>query len=413
MRFFLPIVILFCVIFTAHADPLVIKQGDSFPTLTKTQVQSLETAFSPNKTNLWAQFKPDYNIPPAIQNQPSVQNQINWFMKHQTYLYNVATQASPYLYYIYNQVKTRQLPTALALLPFIESAYNPHADSRTGAAGLWQLMPDMSTDFGLKKDPWYDGRRDLISSTQAALDYLTYLDHLFDGDWLLALAAYDAGNKTVREAIEKNEARGEPTDFWSLDLPEETKAYVPRLIALATIIANPERYPLKLPSVKNQPYWGEVDLDAPIDLIRAAHLAKVSVKTIYALNPGYERGITDPYGPQRLLLPLNKVSEFQNNLSQTSKDQLTLPAEKNTTFTDKPYWVTPQSTGLSLPASTQAPPKPKVYLLTYHVQNSDTVDGVADRFQVKPNDIRTWNKLSKEASLAPDEVLTIYTDHPP
>ncbi len=184
-----------------------------------------------------------------------------------------------------------------ALLPVVESAYEPFAYSVSRASGMWQFIPDTGARFGLKQDWWYDGRRDVIESTRAALDYLQALHDQFDGDWLLAIAAYNVGENTVQRELDYNRAHGKPTDFWHLKLPAETRAYVPKLLALKRLMAEPERYGLEFAPIPNEPYFAVIDTGSQIDLKVAAQLARTSYDELVALNPGYNRWATDPDGP--------------------------------------------------------------------------------------------------------------------
>lgn len=272
--------------------------------------------------NLWDDLRSGFQLQ-HYENTPQVQAQIVWFMHNQGYLYRTTLRAAPYMYYIYQQVKERHLPAELVLLPVLESAYNPFASSNRGAAGLWQLERGTASAFGVKQDWWYDGRRDVLASTNAALDYLTYLQNFFGANWYLALAAYDSGEGTVQEAMRRNIRSGYNTDFWSLALPMETQSYVPRLLALAAIIENPQKYSIYLPPISDEPYLGQVDIGGQIDLNKAASLAGISLSELIRLNPGYVHYTTDPQGPHKLLLPFDKIQTFQENLLNISKTETT------------------------------------------------------------------------------------------
>lgn len=264
--------------------------------------------------DLWDHLRSNFQLPAAA-NNPEVQSQIRWYVHHQDYLNRVITRAAPYMYFILEQTQQRNLPAELVLLPIMESAYNPFANSNRGAVGLWQLIHSTAYGFGVKQDWWYDGRRDIYASTNAALDYLTYLQSYFGGDWMLAIAAYDAGEGTLQVAVRKNARQGKNEDFWSLQLPAETRSYVPRLLALAAIINNPGRYSISLPTIDDHPYLQQVDLGAPINLAQAAKLAGMSLGAIKQLNPGYSHVMTGPNGPYRLLLPIDRITSFKENLA--------------------------------------------------------------------------------------------------
>ncbi len=270
--------------------------------------------------NIWSAIRNGFRLDHHDLN-PAVDAQIRWFERNPHYFYRICQRARPYLYYILQQAQERHMPTELVLLPMIESAFNPFVSSSKGAAGLWQIMPITATTYGLHRNWWYDGRRDVYHSTTAAFDYLSYLSHFFDGNWDLAIAAYDSGEGTVFDAMRRNARRGESQDFWDLHLPQETRAYVPRLLAIAAIIRDPEEYGIKLPNIPNQPYFATVRLHSQIDLANAAKLAGVSVSEMYILNPGYNRWATAPHGSHLLLLPVGHVAKFKANLAKQPASQ--------------------------------------------------------------------------------------------
>ncbi|MBT8094015.1 MAG: LysM peptidoglycan-binding domain-containing protein [Gammaproteobacteria bacterium] len=233
-----------------------------------------------------------------------------WFVSHQDYLERVFTRARRHLPYIVAELERRDLPLELALLPIVESAYDPFAYSHGRAAGLWQMIPGTARRFGVKQNWWYDGRRDIVDSTRAALDYLEYLEELNDGDWLNAIASYNSGEGNVLRAARNNRKAGKPIDFWHLRLPRETSMYVPKLLALVEIVADPAQYGLTLPAVPDEQQFVVTDIDSQLDLALAAELAGVDVDTIYHFNPGYNRWSTDPAGPHRLVLPVDVADDF-------------------------------------------------------------------------------------------------------
>jgi membrane-bound lytic murein transglycosylase D len=267
-----------------------------------------ETPAEPPIEDLLERLRAGFAMPPA--DHAAVAQHADWYARHPAYLDRVFTRARPYLPHVAAEVEARGLPAELAFLPVIESAFDPFAYSHGRAAGMWQFIPGTGKRFGLKQNWWYDGRRDVVESTRAALDYLEYLHELFDGDWLLAVAAYNCGEGTVGRAIRKNQAAGRPTDFWSLQLPAETRGYVPRLLGLADVIAAPDKYELELPPIPDAPVFTAVELDGQIDLAVAAELAGIELAALQALNPGFNRWATDPEGPHRLQLPLEVAEDF-------------------------------------------------------------------------------------------------------
>lgn len=243
-----------------------------------------------------------------------VRAQKSWYVNHPSYLKRVTKRAEPYLYFIVDELEKRNLPLELALLPIVESAYDPFAYSHGRASGMWQFIPGTGKGYGLSQNWWYDGRRDVFLSTHAALDYLSYLNKRFKGDWLLALAAYNSGQGNVSKAIRKNKKKGKPTDFWSLKLPRETKAYVPKLLALADILRTREDTNIAWSTVENQPFFTRVATEVQIDLSLAADLSEQSMKEFYQLNPAFNHWATPPKGPHYLLIPIEKAETFKNNL---------------------------------------------------------------------------------------------------
>lgn len=250
-----------------------------------------------------------------------IQSEIAWFSSHKDYMGRVMLRAEPFIHYILEEAEKRNLPTELVLLPIVESAFQPFAYSHGRAAGIWQFIPSTGKLYGLKQDWWYDGRRDVYASTQAALNYLENLHKLFKGDWLHALAAYNSGSGTVQRAIRKNKRRNRPTDFWHLKLPLETRTYVPKLLALKEIIANSEKYEITLRCIPNAPGFVTVDVDSQIDLALAAELADIDIETLYGYNAAFNRWATGPNGPHRLLLPADAAETFTSNLAELPKDK--------------------------------------------------------------------------------------------
>ncbi len=245
--------------------------------------------------------------------------QRNWYTGHPSYLDRVAKRAEPFLYYIVQELEKNDIPVEIALLPIVESAFDPFAYSHGRASGMWQFVPGTGKRFGMKQNWWYDGRRDIVASTQGAIKYLAYLNKFFDGDWLLALAAYNSGEGRVRRAVKNNARKNKPTDFWSLDLPKETRAYVPKLLALADIIKRPEDFDIKLYEIENKPVINQIDIDSQLDLAKAAQLAGLSLSELQRLNPGFNRWATDPNGPHYLVIPTNKEASFREKLTKLDK----------------------------------------------------------------------------------------------
>ncbi|HHO69424.1 MAG TPA: LysM peptidoglycan-binding domain-containing protein [Gammaproteobacteria bacterium] len=305
------------------------RQPSALPTATPARPPVLLASTSPlgglidslyrQPASLWQQLRDELALP--VRDDKRVRQQLAWYSKHPSYLDRVVKRAQPYLWYIRDEVRRRGMPGEIALLPIVESAYDPFAYSHGRAAGLWQFIPGTGRRFGLKQNWWYDGRRDLIDSTRAALDYLELLHRRFKGDWLLALAAYNSGEGTVMSAVRRNRKKGRPTDFWHLKLPRETRAYVPKLLALAELVRAPGARGVTLPPVPNEPYFDIVGTGGQIDLAIAADLMELPLDDLYRLNPGFNQWATDPSGPHRLLVPRTHRERFEEALAGLPADR--------------------------------------------------------------------------------------------
>ncbi len=307
------------------------------------------------RDNIWDRVRSGFQLQDNIDN-PRLMSELNWYSQHDAYLDRVIERAEPFLHYIMSEVEARGLPTELALLPIVESAFQPFAYSHGRAAGIWQFIPSTGKLYGLKQNWWYDGRRDVYASTQAALKYLENLNREFKGDWLHALAAYNSGSGTVQRAIRKNQKRNKPTDFWSLDLPKETQAYVPKLLALKRLVDAPHEYDISLRCVEDLPYFDRVDVGSQIDLAMAAEMAELDLETLYELNPGYNRWATDPYGPHSLLIPVDNVAVFKEALAELA-------------------------------------PEDRIKWKRHKIAQGETLSHIADRYTVSVDNIKQLNNL--------------------
>lgn len=267
----------------------------------------------PISHDLWPEIAQNINLHYQVGQQPEVDEQIHWYTQHPKAFRALLNNAEPYLYYVYQQIRRRHLPAELVLIPIIESNYNPFAQSNMGAIGLWQMMPRTAADYGLKMTQWFDSRLDVLASTNAALDHFSSL-HAYFGDWLLAFAAYDAGAGTIRSTILHNRELHQPTDVWSLSLPSDAKAYVVKLIALATILKDPQRFNVALPPIANEPFFTTYALRQTANLHQIAHVTETNIETIRRLNPGYGSTSTIvPKGDYALLIPKDKASLLEKN----------------------------------------------------------------------------------------------------
>ncbi|MCG8324278.1 MAG: LysM peptidoglycan-binding domain-containing protein [Thiotrichales bacterium] len=324
--------------------------------------------------DLWLVIRDQLSMDRRLDDR-KVQAKLAWFARNQEYLDRVADRATPYLYYIVEEIRRRDLPMDLALLPIVESAYQPFAYSPSRASGIWQFIPGTGKRFGLKQNWWYDGRRDIIAATDAAFRYLTELNQRFNGDWELSLAAYNAGEFKIERAIKSNRKRGKPTDYWSLKLPRETRNYVPSLLAIAEIISRPEQYNIRLKPVSNKPYFSVVKIDGQIDLARVAELSKLDMDAVYTLNPGYNRWATDPQGPHRLLLPVDVADEFTTKLAA-------IPARDRITWKQ------------------------------YTIKQGDTLGGIASRYRTSVAALKDTNRLRSSRIRAGKSLLIPVSSKP-
>ncbi len=372
---------------------------------------------------LWTHMRSHFELAHEAQH-PRVKKYIKEYTKSDYFVKRLRENAAPFLYFITQEVEKRGLPFEIALLPMVESNFNPLAISKTGASGLWQIMPATGRILGLKQDYWYDGRVDVQSSTHAALSHLQYLHRTFKGDWLHAIAAYNCGERRVQKAIEKNRRANKPTDFWHLDLPRETKNYVPKLLAVAAIINEPNQYGIQLPTINNQPVVKVVELDHQLDIHVAAQVADLDIDLVKQLNPAYAQDITHPHGPHRLLLPLESVQGFEReikrlpkenwhtfvhhqvktgeNLSQLAglyKTQVSAICEANGLESERIQ----AGNILIIPASKAGEVK------TVHVvAKGDSLWSISQQYQVKVDELKSWNQLGKKPIQPGQELMIMY-----
>lgn len=279
-----------------------------------------QVAQQQNYSDAWVLLKDNLQFDRHL-NKRSVKDKTAWFARNQEYLNRVADRATPYLYHVISKLKERDMPLDLALLPIVESAYHPFAYSPSHASGIWQFIPGTGKRFGLKQNWWYDGRRDIVAATDAALDYLEILHKQFNGNWFHALAAYNSGEGNVARAIRRNKKAGKPIDFWSLRLPRETRSYVPSLLAVSEVLKNSDKHKIKFKSIPNKPYFEVINIGSQIDLSTVSKLSGLSIDEVYTLNPGFNRWATDPKGPHRLLIPVNKATDFKQKIAALPKTE--------------------------------------------------------------------------------------------
>ena len=332
------------------------------------QSVEIEPADEAQSIDIWERVRQGYQLQDEIALNPRIEQQRLWLASNTAVIQRPAERGSPYIHFIVEQLDARNMPMEIALLPVIESAYNPRAYSPGHAAGLWQFIPSTGRHFNLQQTNWYDGRRDITASTKAALNYLQRLHDMFNDDWLLALAAYNAGEGTVSRAIERNERLGLPTDYWNLQLPATTQDYVPKLLAIAQIVESPAAYGVKLPEIANEPYFEQVTFNGNMQLASVAQITDIDEDELYLLNPAYKKGITLD-GPSKLLIPVEMAEQFNANLA--------LLKDAN-----------------------------QVDWRTYRVRSGDSLHSIANRYSLTVKTLKEINNLSSN-SLSIGQVLNI------
>lgn len=314
----------------------------------------------------WERIRRGYAIPNL--NTPLVDKWTAYYAAHPESMNRMANRAGKYLYYIVEEINRRGLPTELALLPFVESAYNPIAYSHANASGLWQFIPSTGTQFKLKQDWWHDQRRDPIASTNAALDYLEYLFE-FQGDWYLALASYNWGEGAVQRAVKQNAAAGKPTDYLSLNMPAETRNYLPKLQAIKNIVADPKKYSVVLPDVDNSPYFVAIKKTVNIDYTLAAKFAEMPLEDFQALNPSFNQPVISVKENHSIILPRDRVAIYNKNLAQYRGDLTS--------------WK------------------------TYTAEEGESIAAIASKFGVPESRLRQANRIPNNVRVASAETLII------
>jgi len=400
------------------------------------------------QNDLWVRIRQQLKF--EVPDVPRVQSQRNWYASHPEYLDRVAKRAEPYLHLIVEELEKRDMPIDLALLPIVESAFDPFAYSHGSASGVWQFIPGTARQYGLDINWWYDGRRDVFAATHAALDYLQALHRYFDGNWMHALAAYNSGEGRVAAAIRKNERLNKPTDFWNLSLPRETRAYVPKLLALAEILANSEEYGVAWYPIENQPKLEVVETPAQIDLALAADMADMPLDLLHQYNSGYNRWATAPNGPHRLLLPNQNAEKFKQALNETepkdwlswtrhevkSGESLLVISKKYNTSVDVIQQVNDISSDiiragdhLLVPIATldienyklsqdqrrenHQDQKRSGKRIEHIVKSGDTLWDLSRAYQVNLRDLARWNSMAPGDYLRPGQELVVWTEAEP
>jgi len=403
----------------------------------------------PEPVDLLERLRTDFALPSS--DDPSVQVELSWYASHPDYLARVFDRAQPYLHHITAELERRGMPLELALLPVVESAFDAFAYSHGRAAGLWQIIPGTGRRLGLKQNWWYDGRRDVLESTRAAFDYLQSLHEMFDGDWLLAVAGYNSGEGNVTRALRRARNADEPTHFWHIKryLPRETRTYVPRLLAIAQLVADPAAHDIELPALTDTPYFAVVETGGQIDMALAAELAQLSTDELYALNPGVNRWATDPEGPHRLLVPREHAATFTAALADLGERErvewsrhLVRPGETVGQIAER-YRTTPavlreandlRSNTIRAGAHLMVPHAVKdlsAYTQSvearterrqaqnrsgqryeHRVQSGETLWSIARRYGAGTRELASWNAMAPGDVLSVGRELVVWTDQP-
>lgn len=326
--------------------------------------------------SIWDEMEAGFGLPDVPDNK--ISSNIAWITKHQRYMEKVTKQSEPFLFYVVQTLKDNDIPLELALIPIVESAYNPMAKSRSNMMGLWQFSAPTGRHFGLQQNALYDGRRDVIASTDAAVRYLKYLNKMFDGDWLLTIAAYNSGEGRVQRAIKQNQRQGKSTDFWSLPLSKTTKHYVPQVIALSKVVAEPEKYNVNLEPISNDPYFTKINISKTINMEQAAKMADIDPQLMRQLNAGHSRSITAPSAPKELVVPIESLEKFNQ----------VLPEIPHATWT-------PQELNNALRGS------------VYQVKAGDSLWSIARAHKTTVNNIQLWNNLTAKSVIKPGQKLKV------
>jgi membrane-bound lytic murein transglycosylase D len=395
---------------------------------------------APGYDNLWLRIADGLDLQAQYQH-PSIDRELEWYLDHPRYIERITARAAPFLFAIVEEVQQRQLPLELALLPVVESAFDPKAYSPEHAAGLWQFIPATARSYGLAANWWYDGRRDPLSSTRAALDYLEFLRDKFEGDWLLAIAAYNAGEGNVRRALRRGGQTASDADFWTLRLPAETRGHVPKLLAISRVIADAEQYGIELPALGNEPYLERVELDFQLDLATAAQIAGVDEQLFLTLNAGYLQWATHPENPQSLVFPSKNAQLFRDAIAAMPVDQRvvwdyyqirrgdTLGAIarrfntrvdvlqsvndlRGTSIIAGDSLIIPRAGANAAPAALTAASSPRRSIpipTSYRVRSGDSLWQIARRFDLKSRDIAAWNGIGLDSVLHPGQMLTLHS----
>jgi membrane-bound lytic murein transglycosylase D len=416
------------------------------PTVDEHLFEPVEQVVEPHvHENVWERLTHQFTLPECSEHEEALE-WARWYADHPDYMARVFKRARPWVYHIANQLEEREMPGEIALLPIVESAYDPFAFSRGRALGTWQFIASTGRNYGLKQDWWYDGRRDVWASTDAALNYLAYMAEMFDGDYLLALAGYNSGENRVARQVRKNSKAGKPADFWHLKLPRETRGYVPKLLGLACLFENPGHYEFTLPDTPDHPVIAAVDIGHQADLVLVAQMAEVPIDQLFTLNPGYNRWATSPEGPHRVVLPKESAERLEARLKTTDSsalmkwDQVIVQSGDTLSGLSAKYQV-PVSVlrsandldgdliragqKLRLPRDEQLLVDPlyaqaalelqnlqsgliAAQRVTHRVRPGESLSVIARRYRVSVRDLQRWNNIDDPRRLRAGATITVF-----
>ena len=427
---------------------VVAAEPENIPSSTATIDEHLYVPDEPTEVVhdvVWDRMVHNFSLPDCSEHEVSLK-WAQWYADHPAYMQRIFKRAQPWIYYIVDELEKRDMPGEIALLPIVESAYDPFAFSSGRALGPWQFIASTGKNYGLSQNWWYDGRRDVWASTAAALDYLEYMADMFEGDWLLALAGYNSGENRVYRQAKKNRAAGKPADFWNLKLPKETRGYVPKLMGLTCLFENPEKYGFEYPATPNTPVVAAVDIGQQADLVLVSQMADVPIDVLFSLNPGYSRWATSPDGPYRIILPLKKAEQLQAGLEEidastlmrwdqvvvesgdtlshiSARHNVPVSVLKTANELDGDFLRVGQKLRLPRDDTMQADPLYtqaamelqrlqsgliSTQRVTHKVRPGESLSVIARRYRVSVKDLQRWNNISDPRKLRAGKTITVY-----
>jgi membrane-bound lytic murein transglycosylase D len=429
--------------------PVVAAEPENVPSSTATIDEHLfipEHAAEVVHDNVWDRMLHNFALPDCTVQEEAL-TWAQWYADHPAYMERIFKRAQPWIHYIVDELERREMPGEIALLPIVESAYDPFAYSSGQALGTWQFIASTGKHYGLDQNWWYDGRRDVWASTAAALDYLEYMHGMFEGDWLLALAGYNSGENRVYRQAQKNIKAGKPADFWHLRLPRETRGYVPKLMGLGCLFQNPAEYDFAFPDTPNNPVVAAVDIGQQADLVLVSQMAEVPIDVLFTLNPGYSRWATAPEGPYRVVLPLENAAELEKQLQRIDASSLMrwdqvvvqngdtlshisarqgVPVSVLRTANDLDGDFLRAGQKLRLPRDDQQMQADPLYTqaamelqqlqsglistrrVTHKVRSGESLSVIARRYRVSVRDLQRWNNISDPRTLRAGKTITVY-----